>query len=137
MEEINMIVEKGKPEDMKELAYMMEEMIDKLDENCAKKYKRKLYEMAYGKVLNKEMATEWVNSMKPSGKWTLEETTSVKPNANIKDLDFYVVMNMLYSDYHEILGEDTEMYIKLAVAWLTDEDVAKDKTYNYRVYVVE
>ena len=140
---IEKIVDNDNPEDMKELSEILEEVMYKLkdyNKDCFKKYKMRLYEMAYGKVLNQDMAIEWVESMNPPAKWTMEETTQVKKQygiMNISDVDFYVVMNMMYSDYHKVIGENLDMYVKMTTAWLDDADVEEGKLYNYKMYVVE
>ena len=78
---IEKIVNNGKPEDMEELSEILEDLmyiVKDYDEECYKKYKMKLYEMAYGKVLTKEMAEDWVKDMKPMAKWDYDTTTEVK-----------------------------------------------------------
>ena len=140
---IKKIVENGNNEDMERLSEMLEELMYKLKDSnpkCYHKYKRELYELAYGKVLNEDMAIEWVESMQPESKWTMEETSDAKKQYglnDISDIDFYVVMNMMYSDYHKIIGENLDMYVKMTTAWLEDTDVAEGKLYNYKMYVVD
>lgn len=93
-----------------------------------------LYEIAYGKVINKEMADNWVKSMQPAGlHWTMEETTNAMKslNFNCDTIEFYVVANMLYNDYYNILKDDEEMILKLAYSWLKDTDAKEHKLYNY------
>ena len=41
------------------------------------KYKMCIYEIAFGKVLTKEMAEKWVKDMKPMAKWDYDTTTAV------------------------------------------------------------
>lgn len=140
---IEKIVDNGNNEDMQELSEMLEELMYKLKENdpkCYHKYKMKLYELAYGKVLNEDMAIGWVESMQPEAKWTIEETSDVKRQYGLNDIseiDFYVVLNMMYSDYHKIIGDNLDMYVKMTTAWLNDSDVADGKLYNYKMYVVD
>ena len=145
---IEKIVNNGKPEDMEELSEILEDLmyiVKDYDEECYKKYKMKLYEMAYGKVLTKEMAEDWVKDMKPMAKWDYDTTKEVKKQVGITDIDdisFYVVMNMLYSDMKNILGDgDTDEsisnYIEATKDWLKDEDVSKNKLYDYWRYVVK
>lgn len=145
---IEKIVNNGKPEDMEELSEILEDLmyiVKDYDEDCYEKYKMKLYEMAYGKVLTKEMAEDWVKDMKPMAKWDYDTTTEVKKQVGITDIDdisFYVVMNMLYSDMKNILGDgDTDEsisnYIEATKDWLHDEDIGKNKLYDYWKYVVK
>lgn len=137
---IDKIVENDKPEDMNKLGDMLEEIIYDMKENNPEKfkeYKMKLYEMAYGKVLTKEMAEKWVEEMKPKAKWDYETTSEVKRQYEVEadDVSFYVVMNMMYSDMSNVLGEDVENYVEATKDWLNDIDVGKDKLYNYWKYV--
>lgn len=145
-EYITKIGENKNVEDMKILGDMLEGVLYQLkeyDEDTYEKYKMKLYEMAYGKVLTKEMAENWVNKMKPEAKWSYDTTTSVKKQYGIDDIDeisFYVVMNMLYSDMSNVLGDgDTDeslaTYIQATRDWLKDEDIKENKLYDYWKYV--
>ena len=147
-EYIAKIGENKKIEDMEKLGDMLAEIIYETKEShpeIYEKYKMCLYEMAYGKVLTKEMAEKWVENMKPSSKWNYDTTTEVKNKYGINDIDevsFYVVMNMLYSDMKNVLGEgDTEEsltnYIQATKDWLNDEDVKENKLYDYWKYVVK
>ena len=147
-EYIDKIGENRKPEDMEKLGDMLSELIYMTKEShpdIYNKYKMCLYEMAYGKVLTKEMAEEWVKNMKPMAKWDYETTSAVKKQYGINDIDeisFYVVMNMLYSDMQNLLGdgnseESLSNYIQATKDWLKDEDIGKDKLYDYWKYVVK
>lgn len=147
-EYIDKIGENKKPEDMQKLGDMLAEIIYSMKESHYEeyeKYKMKLYEMAYGKALTKEMAEHWVGDMKPMAKWDYDTTTSVKNQYGINDIDdisFYVVMNMLYSDMSNLLGdgetqESLDNYIQATKDWLKDEDVESNKLYNYWRYVVK
>ena len=62
------IVDNGKIEDMQELSDMLEdtmEIIKDYDKECYKDFEMKLYKMAYGSHLNKSMAQNIVNKMRP------------------------------------------------------------------------
>ena len=134
---LEVIIDKGKTEDMYKLNDMLDERICDLKEKqpkLYKEYKMKLYEMAYGKVLTEEMAYNWVENMKPKGEhWTVEETTNAMANLgyNCNKIDFYVVANMMYNDYYNLVKDDEELALKMAYMWLDDEDAVKDKLYEY------
>lgn len=135
---IEMIVDNGKKEDMECLSDMLSDVIYMLkDEHYDKyeKYKMKLYGMAYGYKFNEEMAKEIVDEMKPYGEyWDYKTTTNVKNeyNLNIDDCSFYVVMNSLVNDYHDAINPDeVEVYVKMAYAFINDEDATKDKVWKY------
>lgn len=93
-----------------------------------------LYESAYGKVVNEEMAHEWVKSMKPIGMhWTMEETTGAMRSLGYTcdPLEFFVTANMMYNDYYTLVKDDEEMALRLAYSWLKDVDSKDHKLYRY------
>ena len=99
-----------------------------------------MYEMVYGKKLNEEMAHEWVKNMKPAGlHWTMEQTTNAMKSLgyNCDALDFFVVANMMYNDYFNIVKDDEEMALRLAYDWLKDEDAKENKLYNYWKHIIK
>ena len=140
---INVIVDNGRVEDMHELSDILEDTIEILKEYYPEEYKKyeiKLYEMAYGCVLNKEMAKDIVKKMRPYGeKWSLEETSNMQREygLNFRDYDFYVVINSAYNDYNDIFRDDIEMYIRFANDFINDEDAKKDKVYIYYTQIPE
>ena len=74
-----------------------------------KKYKMELYEIAYGKKISEEMGKKWVKEMKPEGEhWTIEQTTEAmqKMGYNFDAIDFYVVANMMYNDYNDMVKDN-------------------------------
>lgn len=99
-----------------------------------------LYEDAYGKKINEQMAHSWVKSMKPVGMhWTMEETTQAMRSLgySINSIEFYVVANMMYNDYYNLVKEDETMALKLAKSWLADEDSKDCKLYEYWKHVIK
>lgn len=142
---IEKIGENKKVEDMQKLGDMLAEIIYSTKEShpdIYEKYKMKLYEMAYGKVLTKEMAEEIVDKMQPYGEeWDIETTTAVKNQFELKDIsdiDFYTVMNMYYNDNKDTVDKfaDTEekqleMYVSLAKDFILDKDAKEGKVYTY------
>lgn len=115
-----------------------------------------LYKAAYGEKINKSLAESWVNSMavtdgsgETSGeKWNCEETTEVGNNAKIQidwskisKVDFYIAMNMVYSDFYSVakaigMQEDPVFYGRLAKAFLDDDDAIDNKLYHYYFCIV-
>lgn len=147
-EYIDKIGEKKNVEDMQKLGDMLADIIYSTKDShpdIYEKYKMCLYEMAYGEVLTREMAEDWVKNMKPMAKWDYDTTIAVKEQYGITDIDdvsFYVVMNMLYSDMKDVLrdGESEESvsaYIEATKDWLNDEDVGKDKLYKYWKFIAK
>lgn len=142
-EYISKIVSKGKQEDMECLSDMLDELICDLKEKnpkLYKKYKEELYELANGKILTEDMAYVWVEEMIPEHEhWTIEETTKAMNNLNYDcdKIDYYVVANMMYNDYYELVKNDEEMALKMAYMWLNDEDSVKDKLYEYYRHIAK
>lgn len=139
-EYIERIVDNGKIEDMQELSEMLEdtmEIIKDYDEKCYKEFEMKLYKMAYGNHLNKSMAQDIVNKMRPYGmRWNIEETESLQRQRGIEDIpkaDFFVVINSAYNDYKDIFGEDLEGYIRFTIDFIKDEDAKEGKVFKYFV----
>ena len=137
-EYIERIVDNGKIEDMQELSDMLEdtmEIIKDYDKECYKEMEMKLYKMAYGSHLNKSMAEEIVNKMRPYGeRWSFEETRNLQRQRGINDIDeceFYVVINSAYNDYKDLFNEDLESYIRFTIDFIKDEDAKQDKVFLY------
>ena len=140
---IEKIGENRNVKDMEKLGDMLSEIIYETKEShpkIYKEYKMKLYEMAYGKKISEEMADKWVKEMKPAGlHWTIEETTNAMQSLgyNFDKVDFYVVANMMYNDYFDLVRDDEELVLKLAKDWLDDEDAKESKLYCYWKYIVK
>lgn len=151
-EYIKQIVDNGKKEDMEYLSDLLSEIIYKMKEahhDMYKHYKMCLYEMAYGKVLTKEMAEEIIANMQPYHmRWSLEETEEVRKSYglnDIKDIDFWVVMNSKYNDNKDTVEHFTqndaekqlEMYVRLAKDFINDKDAKKGKVFLYFTEIPE
>lgn len=118
--------------------------LDKFKEEDPEFYKyleSLLYETLYGKVISSDMAHNWTKCMLPYHEhWTKEQTDEILKahGINATPLDFYVVLNMMYNDYRDVLGvEDIDIYIKLAKGWLEDSDAKDCKLYNYHKYIIK
>lgn len=141
---IKTIVDNGRVEDMHELSDILEDTLEdlkKYDKNCYKEYEMKLYEMAYGNNLNREMAEEIVSKMRPyQKKWDIEQTRHIQEQMNldnINPIDFFVVINMAYNDYENIFRDDIEMYAKFAEDFINDEDAKEGKVFLYFTTIPE
>lgn len=135
---VQRIIDNGNIEDMHKLSDILEdtmETIQKYDEDCYKKYQMKLYKMAYGNVLSRDMAEEIVSKMKPYGmKWNIEETANLQRQYGINDInpiDFFVVINSAFNDYNDIFNENIELYVRFTNDFIKDEDAKKDKVFTY------
>lgn len=103
----------------------------------------------HGNVLTKDEAEEWVEGMKntdpdhPTGeKWTMEQIKPIATKHGFtspdKQIEFWAVMNMMYSDYCETAkkhGVSTmDFYADMAKAWMHDKDAVENKTAAYIEY---
>ena len=129
---LDMIIVKGRQEDMDCLGEMLIKLIDSSDEK--KMYKNKIVGMAYDYKVPEEMAEEIVYDMQPRGEvWSKDTIISVVGNVpNINDI--YIVMNSLANDYGDIFPiEDVDTYVKMTNAWINDIDAHKNKVWWYFV----
>lgn len=136
-EMLTKIIEKGNIEDMYKLNDMLDDLICDLKEQkpkLYKEYKKELYELAYGNIILEDKAIEIVNNMKPYGEhYTIENSKEIKSEYSMKHSvsDIYLVINSLYNDYCDLIGDNDEMYIKMTKLWLNDTDSVEDKVYVY------
>lgn len=109
---------------------------------------------AHAETLTPEKVREWVGSMisadpsKPKGgKWTMDDVKPLAikmgvPTEGERFLDFYIIMNAMYSDYYEVarkynLQNNPAFFADMAKAWLDDPDAVDDKTAAYYRYIVK
>ena len=144
--EIIMSKDDSKMEDLKCILLDAISYIKNADKNVYKNIETDIYEIANGYVLDEQAAIDWVSSMKPSAKWNLEEIRTIKSKYDtpIDLIPLYVIMNMLYSDLGDIIGEDINpdtinKYIKASEDWYYDADSNKtedEKLYYYHKYII-
>ena len=137
-EYLERIIEKGDRKDMEELSDMLDKAIYKVKDCDPEWYDKKcmkLYTMAYGKVLNEEMAKDIISKMEPYHMhWTLEQTRQVQVQNglnNIRDIDFWVVMNSAYNDFQDLFEDNIDMYVKYTKNFILDKDGKEDKVFLY------
>ena len=84
-----------------------------------------------------EDAKEWAKHMNPPARWTMDQTTAVmnQNGYNHKPCEFWVVMNMLFSDYGKTMIKNNmdkpEVWAALAHDFLDDGDAVEDKVGRY------
>ena len=97
--------------------------------------------------LTREQAMEWVSGMENADgtkgpHWTMEETekTRIKSGISCEPLEFYVAMNMIYSDYVKAAektgASSMDFYVCMAKAFLEDKDAQPNKLARYYRYIV-
>ena len=129
--------ERATRDDVEALADVAEMLLDNIKESEPGFYKHAesvLYEAYYGKKLTEELAEKKIHCMKPHGmKWTLEQTTEVmnQHGISLDPIEFWIVMNMAYNDYHKMFDEDLEEYIEFSKLFIRDEDAVDGKVYEY------
>lgn len=151
-ETINNIIESDNKEMLKSLTKTLDTVMQYLYQNNYDLYKEielDLYIVTNGKKLNKDMAYEIIMNMKPyQMHWSLEETESIRDMYNlsdIRDVDFWVVMNSKYNDNKDtverFVPNDTEkqleMYVYLARDFIKDKDAKEGKVFTYFTEIPE
>ena len=111
------------------------EMMEDLKEKDEKEYKRRIYEVSEGRVLNEDKARYLIEKMRPFGKkWELNETEDVRNAYGYNDLrpvDFWITMNSAFNDYNDLFKDNVEWYAKFSRDFIKDEDAVDDKVYYY------
>ena len=126
------------------LIKMFEECLEYVKESNYELYcemKNAMYITFNGHHFNEHMLKETLAHMinddgSYAPKWTLEETNQVAKNSGISftkfnEYDWNYVMNMMYSDYCEVLGENVVSYVKMANKFLNDKDAPDGKALRY------
>lgn len=143
-EYIERIVDGGDINKMHELSEILEELLcelQKTNEELYKDYELELYEMAYGRKLNKEMAEEIVHKMQPYGtRWSIGETRDIQMKygaGHIDEVDFFIVINSAYNDYNDIFQDDVGQYVNFTMDFINDQDAKDDKVFLYFTTLIE
>lgn len=123
-------------EKIREMEAVACEALEKIRWQCPDLFWRtaeKLHEIAYGSHFDEELSKMAVSKMKNTdgtsgGYWTYEQASQLADQHGIHEKgDFYYVMNMLHSDYAEILGSDVNNYVRMAKAYMCDPDAPDGK----------
>lgn len=142
-EYLTKIIEEGNKEDMLKLEEKFYDAMGYLEtheDGLYCKIKCELYKIAYGEKITLNLANKWVSEMRPLAKWTKAETDNIlkTKGLDVDDIDFYITMNMMYSDYKNVLGEDdVNKYVEMALDFLHDEDAGEHKLFHYYFNVVK
>lgn len=145
MHYIEEIIKSNDNQKMINMKNIFEDLITFLKVSDAEKYEDvewKLYEIVEGKKLTKQKAIEWVENMKPKSKWSLEDIEKVKTSKRV-DIplnDFYILMNMMYTDYNNVIEDDVDKYIEMSLDWYNDADTkltGSEKLYYYYKNIVK
>lgn len=111
---------------------IIEMLMCQADEKLRNHVEMLTYEIENGKVVNEDMAIEFVSLLQPEARWSKIETDSVVDSQGlpVDKILFYCYMNKIYSDYYNVFGDDTDTYVKMTIAKLNDRDAYKDMYYE-------
>lgn len=132
---------KGNEEKLREIMNILEAAVCRLDDEDYLQVMCKLHEIVCGPHFDECIAKEAVAAMRNVDKtkgahWTMEQTNQFAAQCGIKEkCDFYYVMNMLYSDFSEVLGREDNTYMKLTKAYICDPDAEPGKP--LRLYLAQ
>lgn len=112
----------------------------------------KAYEAKHGPHFNEEHARKAVSKMENEDgsrgqHWSLEETSALANQYGIRfdgkfnKYDWYVALNMVYSDYYKVIvnmtgSNNSKYFVELAKAWINDKDIDEGKMWYYYIYVM-
>ena len=98
--------------------------------------------------MTREIADEWMAGLKNEDgskgpHWKMDQVKQLMAQKGIQHdpIEFWVVLNMLYSDYCSVFKKhncnNIDVYTDLASAWLNDSDAMPDKLAKYYDCVVK
>lgn len=115
-------------------------------------FRIKAYEAEHGPHFDEEMARKAVSKMENEDgsrgqHWSIEETTSlanqhgIRMDEKFNKYDWYVALNMVYSDYYRVIvnmtnSNNPKHFVELAKAWMCDKDIEEGKMWYYYVYIM-
>lgn len=99
-------------------------------------------------MLTEDMAHEWMHNLQNEDgtkgpHWTMDQVKQVMSQRGVKmdPLEFWVVLNIMYSDYCGVLkkhgANNMDVYVDMAKAWLDDKDAMDGKAARYFQYIVK
>lgn len=109
-------------------------------------FRVKAYEAEHGPHFNEEHARKAVSKMENEDgtrgpHWSIEETTTLANQYGVSlgnrfnRYDWFVALNMVYSDYYKVIinitnSNSTKHFVELAKAWINDKDIDVRNQYN-------
>jgi hypothetical protein len=132
---------KGNEGKMCEIIAVLEKALCHLEAENYMQAMVKLHDIVCGPHFDECLAKEAVAAMRnvdktKGGHWTMEQTNQFATQCGVKEkCDFYYVINMLYSDFADVLGREDAIYIKLAKAYINDPDAEPGKP--LRLYLAQ
>jgi len=115
-------------------------------------FRVKAYEVEHGPHFNEEYAHKAVSKMENEDgtrgpHWSIDETTAlanqygISLNTKFNRFDWFVALNMVYSDYYKVIvsatnSNNVKHFIEFAKAWINDKDIDEGKMWYYYVYIM-
>lgn len=127
------------PVKKQELEEVACEAIEKLRKHCPELFWETAYKLhciVYGPHFDECLAKQAVAKMRnvdgsSGAHWSYEQVASIASQHGIKEVaDLYYTINMLYSDFAEVLGSDMGTYVKMAKAYMNDPDAEAGKVFR-------
>lgn len=128
----------GNAEKEEEIKDIICAAVDKIKMYCPEEFWATVYKLhcvAFGPHFDESLAKKAVAKMRNvdgtvGEHWSMEQTNQLAAKHDIKEkADFYYVMNMMHSDYADVLGSDVGTYVKMAKAYMEDPDAAEGKVF--------
>ena len=124
---------------------LLHKIIKHMDDDERHEMCEELYIMVHGEHLDENMARDWVSNMinkdgTHGEHYSWEVAKSLRDDYGISDIsesEFYAVINMMWSDYYDVVRNDTDACVKLTKDWFYDKDGDKGKTYRYYKYILK
>lgn len=132
--------------DPKKLCKLVCKLFDKLEEGDIERVKQQfimgLYEMANGKHFDEGTALQVVENMQnvdgtegehyspEESKEMMEKYHFESKNGKYNEWDWYVILNMMHSDYSDVLGKSDELYVALTNAYFNGPDEKEGKAWT-------
>ena len=107
----------------------------------------KAYEAKHGPHFDEEHARKAVSKMENEDgsrgqHWSVEETSAlanqygIRFDSKFNKYDWYVALNMVYSDYYKVIvnmtgSNNSKYFVELAKAWICDKDIDEGKMWYY------
>jgi len=134
----------SQPSTMKEIITILDEHLDEMCVLYPEIYSdiiEDIHIVVNGPYFDSESVAKAVASLQNEDgtvgpKWTITETTTAASSVGVifekyNMYDWYYVLNMVYSDYYNVIGVNQPVYFELAKAWINDKDAPVGKAYLY------
>lgn len=116
------------------------------------KFKLERHEEMYGPHFTEDCAEEVVANMRNEdgtrgAHWGLKETTQLAEQFDVdlrgefNKYDWFVALNMIYSDFYKVIvnltnSDHVKYFVEFAKAWLKDKDIDEGKMWKYYRYLM-